>query len=228
MQYEIDQDIFPMLTITLTQNEEIYAQVGAMSWMDRNILMKTNLKGGVFKAIGRKMSGNSAFLVNFKAKADEAMLGITTHFVGSIVPIELENNSIIAQKNGFLCAQSGIKTAVAFTKKVSTGLFGGEGFVLQKISGTGLCFLEGSGRIIQRVLEKGEQLLVDTGSLLAFQISVKYEIEVVKGLSNMMFSGEGMFITKLTGPGVVLLQTLTAHGLAERISPYFNRKNKRN
>lgn len=227
MDYELTQGVFPSLSISLNEQEKVYAQVGAMSWMDKGIVMQTNMKGGLFRAIGRKLTGNSMFLVTFTAKRAGLCLGFASNFIGTILPVQLHGNSVIVQKNGFLCAQSSIDIKTAFVKKLSAALWGGEGFMLQKISGKGLCFLEGSGQIFMKDLGANETIYVNTGNLLAFQDTVDYSIEIVKGVRNVLFGGEGLFLTRLTGPGKVMLQTLTAQDIAGRLMPHFVNRNRR-
>ena len=226
MHYDLLQATFPMLTITLNKGEQIYAQSGALCWMDRAVKMCTNMKGGLFRAIGRKVSGTSMFLVTFSAPLENLQIGFSTKFIGSIIPVELFGQDILVQKNGFLCAESGIVISTAFVKRLSAGLFGGEGFILQKVSGQGICFLEGSGNIYTKNLAPEEIIYVDTGNLLAFESRVEYSIKVLQGVRNVLFGGEGAFLAKLKGPGTVLLQTLTAQDIANRILELRNRKNK--
>ncbi|MEG2519802.1 MAG: TIGR00266 family protein [Christensenellaceae bacterium] len=220
MKYEIDGEMFPCLKVTLDRDEQMFTQSGAMAWMQRDIEMSTDMKGGFMKGIARMFSGNSLFMVTFTAHKDQVEMGFCTTFVGTILPHEFHGETLIVQKSGFLCAQPTITVETTFTKKVSAGLFGGEGFILQKVSGEGMCFLEGSGRVVQRVLKDGEELLVDTGNLLAFEESVAYEVETMKGLKNIFFGGEGLFITRLRGPGKVYMQTITALDIATRLIPY--------
>ena len=225
MRYEIDGDIFSALNVTLEAGEQIYTQSGAMAWMERDIDMQTNMTGGLMKGIGRMFSGNSLFLVTYTATRPGARMGFTTTFMGRILPHFFRGESMIAQKSAFLCAETSVQVETAFTKKISAGLFGGEGFVLQRVYGQGMCFFEGSGRVIERVLHPGEQLLVDTGNLLAFEESVAYEVETVRGFKNIFFGGEGLFLTRLTGPGKVYMQTVTVQDIADRLVPFMPQKN---
>lgn len=227
MEYELSHGVFPSLTVYLAAQEKMYAQVGAMSWMDKSIVMQTNMKGGLFRAIGRKLTGNSMFLVTFTAKRDGTQMGFASNFIGTIIPVELHANSLLVQKNGFLCAQTSIDIKTAFVKKLSAALWGGEGFILQKLTGNGICFLEGSGQLFMKDLMPGETIYVNTGNLLAFQDTVDYSIEIIKGVRNVLFGGEGLFLTRLTGPGKVMIQTLTAQDIAARLMPHFVNRNRR-
>ncbi len=220
MKYTIDGELFPCLNVTLSAGEEMFTQSGAMAWMQRDIRMNTEMKGGFAKGIARVFSGNSLFLVTFTAEKEGAEMAFTSSFIGTIMPREFHGETLIAQKSAFLCAQPGIEVSTVFTKKISAGFFGGEGFILQKVTGNGMCFLEGSGRIISKELAAGEELMVDTGNLMAFEESVSYEVESIKGFKNIFFGGEGLFLTKLRGPGKVYIQTVTAQDVATRLIPY--------
>ena len=225
MQYKIDGEIFPNLTVKLDRGEQIYTQSGAMSWMERDIKMQTDMKGGLMKGLGRMFSGNSLFMVTYTSEKDGAQMGFSPTFVGTLVPHMFNGETLIIQKSGFLCAEPTVSVETTFTKKFSAGLFGGEGFVLQKAYGHGMCFLDCSGRTIEKELAAGEELLVDTGNLLAFEESVQYEVETVKGFKNIFFGGEGLFLTRLRGPGKVYLQTVTAQDVATRLVPYLPKAN---
>ncbi|ONI38148.1 TIGR00266 family protein [Candidatus Epulonipiscium fishelsonii] len=221
MQYNIFGDILPGLAINLDKGEEMYTQAGGMIWMDASITMDSNLKGGVFQSIGRMFTGESLFMVTYTARENDSEIVFGSTFPGEILPISLNGRyEIIAQKDAFLCAERDVKLEVTFTKKISAGLFGGEGFVLQKISGNGMVFLESTGCLVERELSRGEKILVDTGNIAAFESSVAYELKVVKGMKNILFGGEGLFLTKLTGPGKVWLQTITIDNVANRIVPF--------
>jgi len=220
MKYEITGEFFPCLNIVMDSGEQMYTQSGAMAWMQRGIHMSTDMKGGLMKGLARVFSGNSLFLVTFTAETDKAEMAFSTNFIGTILPRELNGETFIVQKSGFLCAQPSVTVETTFTKRISSGLFGGEGFILQKVHGHGMCFLEGSGRVIEKSLAPGEELLVDTGNLLAFEESVAYEVETLKGFKNIFFGGEGLFLTRLRGPGRIYIQTVTAKDVATRLIPY--------
>lgn len=209
MKYEIIGQTVPAVEMTLSKGESVFTQTGGMTWQTDGITMKTNARGGLVKSIGRMFSGESLFMVNYTAEKDGAKVAFATTMPGAVLPLDLRGGkTVIAQKGAFLCAEQEIDLSIAFTKKLSAGLFGGEGFILEKLSGEGTVFLEVDGDMVERELAAGEVLKVDSGNVVAFDSSVSYEIETVKGLGNVLFGGEGLFLTKLTGPGKVVLQTL--------------------
>ena len=181
--------------------------------------MKTNAKGGIMKGIGRMFAGESMFMANYTATKDNAVVAFATTIPGNIVPINLNEfkDGFTFQKGAFLCAESNVETCITFAKRFSSGLFGGEGFILQKAQGNGMLFLEVDGDPIEKELAPGEVLKVDTGNVVAFSPTVSYEIETVKGLGNIFLGGEGLFLTKLVGPGKVILQSQNFGDFAGRI-----------
>ena len=179
--------------------------------------MTTNAKGGIAKSLGRMFTGESIFMANYTAETDGAKIAFGSTVPGSVVPVDVSMSDIICQKGAFLCAEQAVNLQIALTKKFTAGFFGGEGFILQRISGKGIVFLEVDGDMVERNLAPGEVLKVDTGNVVAFDSSVGYEVEMVKGLGNIFFGGEGLFITKLTGPGRVLLQTQNFNDFAGKI-----------
>lgn len=218
MQYEIIGKTVPVVEVTLNRGEKMYTQSGGMVWETEGIEMKTNTKGGLMKGIGRMFTGESLFMANYSANTDGAKIAFGATAPGDIVAVNLTGTpGIIAQKRAFLCAEDSVDISVAFTKRFSAGLFGGEGFILQDISGSGYAFLEVDGDQVVKELAPGEVIKVDTGNVVAFDKSVRYEIETVKGLGNIFFGGEGLFLTKLTGPGKVILQTQNFNDFAGRI-----------
>lgn len=226
MNYKVIGDTVPAVEINLNKGESIYTQSGAMSWKTSNIKMETNTKGGIMKGLGRMLSGDSFFMNTYTAEQDNQTIAFASTVPGSIMPFDLTGTpGLIAQKGAFLCAEPNVNLKVTLTKKFSAGLFGGEGFILQDISGTGNVFLEVDGDKVIKELADGETIQVDTGNVVAFEKTVKYEIETVKGFSNIFFGGEGLFLTKLTGPGKVILQTLNFHDFAGRIIALVPRRN---
>lgn len=218
MQYELIGNTVPAVEVTLDRGEAMYSQSGGMIWQTEGIEMKTNTKGGLMKGLGRMLAGESLFMATYSATTDSAKIAFGSTVPGNIVPVDLTGTpGLIAQKKAFLCAQEGIDVSMAFTKKVGAGLFGGEGFILQNISGNGYAFLEVDGDQVIKELAPGEVIKVDTGNVVAFERTVQYEIETVKGLSNIVFGGEGLFLTKLVGPGKVILQTQNFNEFAGRI-----------
>ncbi len=210
----------PAVSIKLNPGESIYTQSGGMVWMDAGITMTTNMHGGFMKGLGRMISGDSLFMATYTSSMPNQELAIASTFPGSIAVIELKGNSIIAQKSAFLCAQQSITLSVFVTRSIGAGLFGGEGFVMQKLTGYGRVFLEIDGSLVERTLAPGQVLKVDTGNVAAFEESVNYQSEMVKGFKNVLFGGEGLFLTTLTGPGKVWLQTMTMPSFAKQLIPF--------
>lgn len=217
MRYEIIGNIVPAVECTLNTGETMFTQSGGMIWQSDGIEMTTNTKGGGLKSLGRLLAGESIFMANYTAKMDGSTIAFGSTVSGKIVPVNVSNTEMICQKGAFLCAENGVKLEITFTKRLGAGLFGGEGFVLQKISGSGMAFLEADGDVVEKVLAPGESIKVDTGNVVAFESSVKYDIETVKGLKNVLLGGEGLFLTRLTGPGRVVLQTQNFNDFINRI-----------
>lgn len=218
MRYEIIGKTVPVVEVTLNRGESMYSQRGGMSWQTEGVNMTTNAKGGVMKSLGRMFTGESIFMNTYTAGVDGAKVAFATTVPGDIVPINVgENNGFTIQKNAFLCAEPGVDIQIAFTKRFTAGLFGGEGFILQKATGNGMLFLEVDGDPIERVLAPGEVLKVDTGNVVGFESTVSYEIETIKGLGNIFLGGEGLFLTKLVGPGRVIIQSQNFGDFAGRI-----------
>ncbi|MEE1238065.1 MAG: TIGR00266 family protein [Turicibacter sp.] len=211
----------PGVSITLDKGESVYTQSGGMAWMDEKIKMETNLKGGLMSGIGRLFSGESLFMATYTSTANNQEIVFASTFPGKILEFNLTHGEEwICQKSSFLVGVPSIRLNVEWTKKFSAGLFGGEGFILQRIHGEGKVFLETAGSVIKKDLNPGEVIKVDTGNVVAFNRSIRYEIETVKGFKNIFFGGEGLFLTKLTGPGTVYLQTLTMQNVAGRLIHY--------
>ena len=189
--------------------------------MSDGIAMATNTRGGLMKGIGRMFAGESLFMATYTAQRSGALIAFAATVAGQIYPLDVSaTGGMICQKGAFLCAQNSVNVNISFTKKISSGFFGGEGFILQDISGQGIAFLEIDGDLVEKQLAPGEILKVDTGNVVAFDRSVRYEIETVKGLGNIFFGGEGLFLTKLTGPGRVLLQTQNLAEFAGRVAQF--------
>lgn len=220
MKYQIEGKTVPTVAVTLDKGESMYTQKGGMTWQTDGITMSTNARGGVMKSLGRMFTGESIFMSTYTAERDGATVAFATTVPGDIVVLDLAEspNSMMIQKGAFLCAEPDVTLSVAFTKKFSAGLFGGEGFILQKAEGKGKLFLEIDGDPIEKVLAPGEILKVDTGNVAAFESTVSYETETVKGLGNIFLGGEGLFLTKLVGPGKVILQSQNFGDFAGRIA----------
>ncbi len=227
MEYKIIGQTVPAVEMTLRQGEVVYTQSGGMTYQTEGIQMKTNARGGVLKSLGRAFSGESIFMAHYSAETDGAKIAFSATIPGSIVPVNMAGlpDGLIIQKGSFLCAENTVSTQVTFTKKFSSGLFGGEGFILQKATGTGLLFLEVDGDMITMNLQSGQTIKVDTGNVVAFESSVSYQIETVKGLGNIFLGGEGLFLTKLVGPGRIILQTQNFGDFVGRIVPFLPSKN---
>ena len=182
--------------------------------------MDTNTGGGVLKGLGRAISGNSFFINTFVAEKDNQEIGFASNFPGKVIPIKLDGvNSIIGQKRSFLASEDSVEIDMYFQKNLGTGIFGGEGFILQKFTGNGMLFLEIDGEVIERYLEPGEVLFVDQGHIAAMDESIDFDIERIKGAKNWLFGGEGVFFAKLVGPGRVWVQTMPITKLAQALIP---------
>jgi len=223
--HEIDYKIFgddmQVVEVELDPNEAVRAEVGTMLYMENSIEMQTSTGGGIFSGLKRMFTGESFFITTFLNKGDgKQRVAFAAPYPGKIVPLDLKalGGEFMCQKDGFLCAAQGIDIEVAFTKKIGTGLFGGEGFILQRLTGDGLAFIHAGGTIIQRNLQAGETLRVDTGCLVAFAPTVDYDIKFVGGFKNALFGGEGLFFATVTGPGLVYLQSLPFSRLADRVA----------
>lgn len=226
MEYEISGGSFPTVVCTLQKGETLKNESGAMAFMSSNIKMETSTGGGLLKGLGRAISGDTLFLNFFTAESDNQKIAFSACYPGKIMAIQLTgSNTIIGEKNAFLAAEESVDIDIYFKKKLGVGLFAGEGFILQKFSGTGMVFLEIDGEVIEHDLQPGEHLLVNQGHVAALEESVGFDIERVKGAKNMLFGGEGLFFTKLTGPGKVWIQTMPVSKLADAIIPYLPKTN---
>ena len=219
MNYEIKGNVVPAVEVSLSRGESVFTQSGGMFYQTEGIKMDTNTRGGLFKGIGRMFAGESMFMATYTATQD-AKVAFASTVPGSIIPVDVSEGRFTIQKGAFLAAESSVELRTTFNKKLGTGFFGGEGFILQELSGRGIAFLEVDGDAIEMNLAPGEVLKVDTGNLVGFEDSVRYEVESVKGLGNILFGGEGLFLTKLTGPGKVILQTMNMNEFALRVGSY--------
>src|SRR5205085_387187 len=201
------------------QGEEIYAEAGTMLYMGPGIDLQARMQGGIVKGLMRKfLAGESMFMSVFRCQAASGHLALANPIAGKIFPVQLNGNTVLAERNAFLAAIGNVDLSVAFTKRFGAGLFGGEGFILQRISGQGLVFLHAGGTMINFDLAAGETLRVDTGCIVSMAETVSYDIQFVGGFRNALFGGEGLFYATLTGPGHVVLQTLPFSRLANRIA----------
>ena len=222
MQYRIIGETMPAVEVQFdAPGESMFTQSGGMAWMTDGIEMSTNTKGGLMKGLGRMFAGESLFMATYRASRAGAQIAFASTVAGRILPVDVgARGGLICQKGAFLCGQDSVQLNVTFTKKLSSGLFGGEGFILQDISGSGMVFLEIDGDMVEKNLAPGEILKVDTGNVVAFERSVEYGIETVKGLGNIFFGGEGLFLTTLKGTGKVYLQTQNIAEFAGRIARF--------
>ena len=220
MEYEIKGGAFPIVICTLQKGETMKNETGSMAYMTSGINMDTNTGGGLLKGLGRALAGDTVFLNFFTAESDGEQIGFSSCTPGKIMAIRLDgSNTIIGQKNAFLAAEESVDVDIHFRNKLGSGIFGGEGFILQKFTGNGMVFLEIDGEVIEKDLAPGEKILVDPGHIAAMEESVDFDIERVKGAKNILF-GEGLFFSRLTGPGKVWIQTMPISKLAESIIPF--------
>ncbi len=214
----------PVVICQLEAGESVICESGAMSWMSPNLEMETS-GGGAGKVFGRMFSGEGMFQNRYTARKGAGMIAFASKFPGDIRAVEITRDSpVICQKGAFLASTEGVELSVAFQQKFSTGLFGGEGFIMQKLSGNGTAFIEIDGSTIEYNLEPGQQMLIDTGYLAMMDATVKMEIQKIKGLKNVMLGGEGLFNTLVTGPGRVVIQTMPISGFAAFIASLLPRK----
>lgn len=224
MKYKVFGDKLPGLTLQLDAGESIYTQSGGMSWMTDNFQMETNIRGGMMKGLGRMLTGESLFMATYTSQANGAEITLTSAMPGEIRVLQLDGQKqYIAQKSAFLCAQPGVELSTYVTK-LKTGLFGGEGFLMQRLSGEGMVFLELDGSIVEIELQAGQRVKIDTGNIAFFEANVKYDVETVKGFTNILFGGEGLFLSVLEGPGKIWLQSLNAASFAGRLMGFMPKK----
>lgn len=220
MRYEIKGEAFPIVTCYLENGEQMITEKGAMIWQTPNITMDTK-GGGIGKMFAKAFSGESMFQNIFTATGGQGMITFGSCFPGRIIALDIApGREMILQKSAFLASEAGVEMSIHFSKKLSTGIFGGEGFIMQKLSGQGTAFVEIDGDLVEYDLAPGQQLLVDTGNVAGFETTVSMEIKQVAGLKNKFFGGEGFFNTLLTGPGKVWLQTMPISNVARSMIPY--------
>ena len=219
MKYEIKGGAFPIVVCQLTKGEQMITEKGSMVWMTPNMAMETT-GGGVGKMFSKAFSGESIFQNIYTAKGD-GMITFGSSFPGKIMAIEIQpGKSCIVQKSSFLAAEKGVELSIHFNKKAGAGFFGGEGFIMQKLSGSGIAFVEIDGDLVEYELGAGQQIIVDTGNVAGFESTVSIDIQTVSGVKNILFGGEGLFNTVLTGPGKIWLQTMPVINVANAIRPY--------
>ena len=223
IRYEIEGGNLPVVICYPEAGQTLCSENGAMSWMSPNMRMDTNTGGGLKKMFGRMFSGESLFLNEYTAENGSGMIAFASSFPGSIIPYQVTpGNGIIVQKRGFLAMEKGLELSVYFQKKLGKGLFGGEGFIMQRICGNGMVFLEIDGHCKQYDLAAGQSIIVDTGYLAAMSETCTMDIQTVRGAKNIFLGGEGLFHTCVTGPGRVYIQSMPVINMAQRLTPYLD------
>ncbi len=226
MEYVVNGTVMQSVQITLEQGEAVYTEAGGMAWMTANIDMTSGMKGGLMAGLGRALSGESLFMTDYTCTSGSGYITFTTETPGKVMAMQLEaGQSIICQRDAFMVAQAGVELEMHFQKKLGAGLFGGEGFFLQKITGPGLACMELSGEIVEYNLEAGQMLKVDPGHVAMMDPTVDFDMTMVKGIRNIFMSGEGLFLATVTGPGRVWLQSMPLRNLAKRLIPFMPFKN---
>lgn len=225
MRYEIEGTPLPVVICHLDAEEAMITERGSMSWMSQNMKMETTSNGGVGKALGRMFAGEALFQNRYTAQGEPGMIAFASCFPGSILPFQISpGQGIIVQKSGFLASQTGVTLSVFFQKKLGSALFGGEGFIMQKLSGSGVAFVEIDGYAKEYVLGPGETMVVDTGYLAAMEETCSIDVVTVPGVKNMLFGGEGVFNTLVKGPGKIWLQTMPISAVAGAMRSFFPAK----
>ncbi len=226
MRYEIKGETLPVVICYLEAGEKMITERGSMSWMSPNMEMQTTSNGGIGKVFGRVFSGEALFQNIYTAQGGNGTIAFASSFPGSIKAFEISpGNEMIFQKSAFLAGEESVNLSMHFHKKVASGLFGGEGFILQRVSGTGTVFAEFDGHVVEYELQQGQKIVIDSGHLAAMTLSCQMDIQTIKGLKNVVFGGEGLFNTVVTGPGRVWLQTMPISNVAGVLRPYFPASN---
>ena len=226
MQYKIIGEPLPVVICDLADGETMINESGSMSWMSPNMQMETTSNGGIGKMLGRAFSGEKMFQNKYTAKGGSGMIAFASSFPGSIRAVEIApGKDFIVQKSGYLASTSGVTLSTHFRKKLGSGLFGGEGFIMQKLSGSGIAFIEIDGYAVEYDLASGQQMIIDTGYLAAMDATCSMDIVTVKGFKNVVFGGEGLFNTVVTGPGHIIVQTMPIATVAGSLRPYFPSNN---
>lgn len=221
MRYQIQGETLPVVICELEAGERMITEGGAMSWMSPNMKMETTSNGGIGKAFGRAFSGEKMSQNIYTAQGGPGMIAFASSFPGSIRAFEITpGQDMIFQKSAFLASEAGVQLSMHFRKKIGSGLFGGEGFIMQKVSGQGIMFAEFDGHVVEYELQPGQQIVIDTGHLAAMAATCSMDIQSVPGVKNMLFGGEGFFNTVITGPGKVWLQTMPISNVAGALRPY--------
>ena len=226
MQYQIAGEPLPVVTCQLAAGETMITERGSMSWMTPNMRMETTTNGGLGKAFGRLLAGEALFQNRYTAQGGPGLIAFASSFPGSIRAFELgPGKELVVQKRGFLAAEAGVELSVFFQKKLGSGFFGGEGFIMQKLSGQGIAFAEFDGHVVEYELAAGQSLVVDTGYIAAMDATCSMDIVTVPGVKNAFFGGEGLFNTVVSGPGHIWLQTMPISSVAAVLRPFFPSNN---
>ena len=221
MRYRIEGTPLPVVICELNAGEQMITERGSMSWMSPNMKMETTSNGGIGKVFGRMFSGEAMFQNRYTAMGGPGMIAFASSFPGTILAVEITpDRPLIVQKSAFHASTTGVELSVFFQKKLSAGFFGGEGFIMQKLTGHGVAFLEIDGYTVEYDLAPGERLIVDTGYLATMDASCSMDIQSVPGVKNMLFGGEGIFNTVIIGPGKIRLQTMPINSVASSIAPF--------
>jgi uncharacterized protein (TIGR00266 family) len=221
IKYHILGTVQQTLAVELQPGQTVYSDTGAMSWMTSTVTMNTKASGGLGGMLKRAVSGASAFIIDFAVSGGPGQVAFTTDFPGKILPIELDpNQSVIMHKHTFLCAEHSVNLDIFFTRKLGVGLFAGEGFILQKLTGPGVAFAELDGDAIEYHLQPGQVMKIEPGHVAMFESTVSFDIEMIKGLANIFLGGEGLFLATLKGPGRIWLHSMTESKMAHRLAQY--------
>jgi len=221
MRYEVQGETLPVVVCYLDNGESMVTERGSMAWMSPNMQMETTTRGGVGKAFGRMFSGEAMFQNIYTSQGGNGMIAFASSFPGTIKAFEIgPGQEYIFQKRAFLASETGVQLSIHLQKRISSGLFGGEGFILQKVSGQGIAFAEFDGHVVEYELQPGQEIVIDSGHLAAMTATCDMEIRTIPGLKNMVFGGEGLFNTVVKGPGRVWLQTMPASNIASALIPY--------
>jgi len=225
MRYEIKGSLLQSVDVHLGQGEAVYTESGGMAWMRGDIEMETSTRGGLMAGLGRKLAGESLFMTTYTCRGSEGLVVFTPEAPGKVLDFTLAaGQSLICQKDAFMCAETSVNLEMHFRKRLGAGFFGGEGFILQKVTGPGTVFLEIPGEVREYTLTEGDMMRVDPGHIAFFEPTVDYDISRVKGIANIFFSGEGLFLARLSGPGKLWLQSMPLSNLAHKLSRYLPSK----
>ncbi len=225
MRYEVNGSVLPSVDVWLEPGESVYTESGGMAWMKGDVRMDTNTRGGLLKGLGRTLAGESLFMTTYACQSGTGMVTFTPESPGRIMVFDLQaGQSLICQKDAFMVAQEGVQIEIHFRRRLGAGLFGGEGFILQRVTGPGVVFLEIAGDVREYALEPGEMMRVDPGHIALYEPTVDYDITTVKGVTNILFGGEGLFLATLKGPGRVWLQSMPISNLAAKLKQYLPTK----